>query len=214
MRFEPSTHTQLASTSPSPTTAVDRRTWDDDVLLAASQAGDDVAFQELMARHTGRVWRVAAGILRDNSEVDDVVQQTFINVHRGLASFRSSSRPGTWIYRIAVNTALMRRRKLQRLRETPMERPMGDDGDHVLVEAADHTTPWESYERTELRTAIADAASQLDEKYRVVFQMRDVDGLSITETATALGMTEAAIKTRLHRARAFLRDALAGYVAA
>lgn len=181
---------------------------EDEALMEEAQLGSHDAFAELVRRHTPRVYRVALGILRDAGESEDTVQQTFINVFRALDSFRATSRPGTWIYRIAVNTALMRRRKLMRRREVPAERTSNEDGETWSIEAVDDELPGEAAERAQLRDAILRAADELDEKYRVVFQLRDLDGRSIAETAELLDMTEAAVKTRLHRARLFLRSSL------
>lgn len=177
-------------------------------LVAATRDGDSGAFAELVRRHTPRLTRVVRGILRNDSEVEDVVQQTFVNAWKALGGFRENARPGTWLYRIAVNTALMRRRSRSRRREVPMDIGIGDEGDVLTLEPVDTHTPADDTWDRQVRERVQAAVDEMDEKYRVVFMLRDVEGLSIREAGEALGLSDAAIKSRLHRARLFLRASL------
>jgi len=202
----------MRTTSPTTRTPSPQRAWNPAVtdmeLVTATRDGDEDAFGELVRRHTPRVTRVVRGILRSDAEVEDAVQQTFVNAWKALGGFRENARPGTWIYRIAVNTALMRRRSRSRRREVPMDVSVGDEGDVITLDPIDDHTAADDIWARQIREQITAAVDELDEKYRVVFLMRDVEGMSIRDTAEALDMSEAAIKSRLHRARLHLRASL------
>ena len=186
-------------------------------LVARIQRGEFDAFEELVRTHSDRVYRLTWGFVKNDAEAEDVVQETFLNAYRAIDRFEGNAKLGSWIYRIAVNTALMRLRRKRRRPEVSFEamQPEGEVRGHhhdspllVSDETAEHLAG-----RSELSATIQQAVEQLDEKYRVVFLLRDVEELSIQETAQVLDLSVAAVKSRLHRARLQLREALLDYVA-
>lgn len=186
-------------------------------LVARIQRGEFAAFETLVRTYSDRVYRLAWGFVKNDAEAEDVVQETFLNVYRAIDRFEGNAKLGSWIYRITVNTALMRLRRKRRRPEISFEamQPEGEARGHhhdspllVSAETAEHIAG-----RGELSATIQAAVEQLDEKYRVVFLLRDVEELSIQETAQVLDLSIAAVKSRLHRARLQLRERLIDYVA-
>lgn len=182
----------------------------DEELAAAATRGDERAFAELVQRLSPRVYRVAWSVLRDDHDAEDAVQDTFLAVHRNLPRFAGDARISTWVHRIAVNAALMKLRTRRRRPESPL------DTDAMLQVAAPSQAGQrlgaERLEAVELAARIGAAVDELEEKYRVVFLLRDVEELSIQDTADVLELSVPAVKTRLHRARLYLRAALERYV--
>lgn len=193
--------------------AEDEESTTDERLAEAAAAGDYAAFEQIVRRYSDRVYRLAWSFVKSDHEAEDVAQETFLNVYRALPRFEGKSKLGSWIYRITVNAALMRLRRRRRRPETSLE-DTTPEGTPVAESPllADRTTAHDALARSELGQRIRDAVDELEEKYRVVFLMRDVEGLSIQETAEALGISVPAVKSRLHRARLFLRASLERYV--
>lgn len=178
----------------------------DEEIVARVQAGEHGLFEILMRRHNQRLYRAARAIVRDESEVEDVLQQTYLNAFAHLQQFESRSQFSTWLTRILINEASRRRRKLQRS-------PSGGAIVDAFTEQADSTRPSEPNPEhrayaSELRRLLEDAVDSLPDGYRIVFMLRDVEGMSTSETALALGLADEAVKTRLHRGRAMLRRAV------
>jgi RNA polymerase sigma-70 factor (ECF subfamily) len=159
--------------------------------------GDRASFEILMRRHNQRIYRAARAILRDESEVEDVMQQAYINAYTHLDQFQDRSRFSTWLTRIAVNEALARRQKRQ------STAPAG--GDDVETVVSPQPTPEHLAYAGELQRVLEGAVDDLPDAYRAVFMLRDIEGLSTNETSEALDLGEEAVKTRLHRARAMMR---------
>lgn len=167
-------------------------------------AGDAGAFECVMRRHNRRLFRVARSILQDDAEAEDALQDGYIQAHRAMADFRGDASLSTWLTRIIVNQALARRRR------RPVAESGADDAEALVAEGADTRpeTPETLAMRSELRRLIEASIDGLPEAYRTVFMLRAVEGLSVEETAAALGISAANTKVRLLRARARLRDAL------
>lgn len=179
-------------------------------LLARLKAGDRAAFAELVEEHSSRIYGQALRMMQDPAEAEEILQETFLQVVRHIENFRGQSQLGTWLYRIATNQALMRLRR-NRPPSLPLEEA-GPDGVETLLPSADWSTRPESElldqeARDEMEQAIAD----LPENLRIVFLMRDVEGLSTAETAEALDLSISAVKSRLLRARLKLRNELSVY---
>jgi RNA polymerase sigma-70 factor (ECF subfamily) len=159
-----------------------------------------------MRRYNQRLYRVARAILREDAEAEDVTQQAFVNAYRHLEQFAGRAKFSTWLTRIAVHEALARARRRGRLEE----RETIDDGNGDTMDAL--KSPGPDPERQafagELRRLLESAIEALPEHYRAVFVMRDVEGMSAAESADCLDITEETAKTRLHRARRLLRNAL------
>ena len=162
--------------------------------------GDPALFEILMRRHNQRIYRAVRAILRTEDDVEDVMQQAYLNAYRNLRQFAGQARFSTWLTRIAVNEALGRRRK-----STMVERE--DDLTIGLVESPD-PDPEQQASNGELRAVMEREVAALPDSFRAVVILRDVEGLSTAETAESLGISEDLVKTRLHRAHATLRENL------
>ncbi len=182
-------------------------------LVRAAQAGDQSCFRELVARYEAKVYRLALKMVRDAQDAEDVLQETFISVYRHLDTFRGDSEFSTWVYRIATNASLMKLRS--RKPTVSLEDDSADaDDDAPPRDLADWSAaPDEMLLNSEIRAEMDAALTQLPEILRAVFVLRDIQGLSIEETARVLDISSANVKTRLHRARLALRETLASYFA-
>ena len=185
----------------------------DTELVHRAKAGDLDAFEELVGRHERRVYTLAQRIVQNPHDAEDVTQQAFISALENLAGFRGEARFATWLYRIATHAALKIIRKRKGLDTVSLEEATEprDDGDtipHPEFIADWRQSPEELVERNETRRLLDDALALLDDKHRLVFVLRDVEGLSVRETAEALGLSEANVKVRLLRARLQLRERL------
>ena len=180
-------------------------------LLELVCAGQKQFFYELISPYERAVYAAAYGILQNEADAEEVAQEAFLKAFAHLASFRRESKFSTWLIQIAVNEARMKRRKGRGfLYESLDEQKQDDEGDYFPRDFADwREIPSEALERAELRRALERAIASLDSKYREVLVMRDIQHLDIAETAAALQISEASVKTRLLRARLQMRDALA-----
>lgn len=183
-------------------------------LFSAAKSGDYQAFEEIVRRYHDKVYRLAFGMMKSDAEAEEVVQDTFLNVFRHLDSFRADAAPGSWLYRIAANSALMRLRTKRRKPLLSIEdMPPGVDGDarSIWPMGLWGETPDDKLLTKELLARIQDAIARLPEKYRLVLLMRDVEGLDNAEVADTLGLTLPTVKARLHRSRLFVRDEIERY---
>lgn len=184
----------------------------DEALVRSARAGDLAAFEELVSRHERRIYTLALRITGSVEEAQDVTQQAFLNAMDHLDSFRGAAAFGTWITRIAANIALKVLRKRRGLPTVSLDAASSPDGDghipHPEYVAEWRDAPDRLADLRETRSLIDAAVASLDEKARAVFLLRDAEGLSVKETARALGMTEANVKVRLMRARLALREKL------
>jgi RNA polymerase sigma-70 factor (ECF subfamily) len=182
-------------------------------IVRRVRAGDRALFEVLMRRHNQRVYRAARAVIKDESEAEDVMQQAYINAYTHLHQFEARAEFSTWLTRIALNEAFARRQKLR----TAAARTGGADGASgapmETMRSAGPDPERQAYGQ-DLRALLEHAVDALPEHYRAVFMLRDVEGLSTGETAAGLGLGEEAVKTRLHRARAMIRRALAARIGA
>jgi RNA polymerase sigma-70 factor (ECF subfamily) len=175
--------------------------------------GEQAAFADLMRRYNRRLYRVARSILRDDAEAEDALQEAYIQAYRALPGFRGDSSLATWLTRIVMNAALMRRRSAGRMAEVielGAEPPL--DGLAAMREAgrADAADqPEQAFQRTQARGLIEAKIDGLPEVFRTVFILRAVEELSVEETAKVLGVPDATVRSRYFRARGMLREALA-----
>ena len=187
-------------------------------LIAAARGGDMRAFSELVRRYEQTVYRYAFKLCRDREKAEETFQDTFINVYRKLGTFDGRSRFSTWLYTIVTNNCLMRhrRRKIREIEESieALESPeTSKDGKFTRDVARWDETPVDLVLDKELRVQIEKAIGKLPPEYRIVFTLRDMEGKSTEETASIVGISKEAAKSRLRRARAFLRDQLTPYMA-
>ena len=169
------------------------------------RAGETALFEILMRRHNQRLYRVARSILKDDGETEDVMQQAYLNAYLNLDQFAGKAPFSTWLTKIAVHEALARSR-----RRVAVEcHTVPESGDaamsHIRTPAPD---PEHQAFATELRSLLESAVNNLQEDHRTVFTLRKIEGLSTAETAECLGISQDNVKTRLHRARALLREDL------
>lgn len=179
-------------------------------LIRRVQAGEKELFYQLVKPYERRIYAAAFAVLRNEAEAEDAAQEAMLKALTHIRQFRAEARFSTWLTQITVNEALMRRRKAHSEIMEPIGERQEDDGTYTPRDFADwREIPSEVLERKEIRQKLASAVAGLAAKYREVFMLRDVQHLSIEETAEALGITQASVKTRLLRARLMLRDLLA-----
>ncbi|MGF1465313.1 MAG: RNA polymerase sigma factor [Sandaracinaceae bacterium] len=172
---------------------------DDQAVVDHVLAGDLAAFEILMRRYNQRVYRAARAVLRDDAEAQDAAQQAWLAAYRHLGTWARRSAFPTWLLRIAVREAGRRRRAPHRARLRLVESPQGE---------ANVSSPEAEAARAHLRAILEDAIDALPATLRTVLVLRDVEELSGPETAEALGLSDAAVRVRLHRARRALRERL------
>jgi RNA polymerase sigma-70 factor (ECF subfamily) len=180
-------------------------------LVARLKAGDQAAYEEMVRTLGGRLLAVARRMLRDEDAARDAVQDAMLSAVRAIHGFDGHSQLSTWLHRIVVNAALMRIRSRQRRPEQSLEPLLprfAEDGHHAEAVVSWSDSAERLIERDETRAIVRAAIDELPESYRLVVMMRDIDGLSTEEAAAAFGITENALKLRLHRARQALATIL------
>jgi len=179
-------------------------------LVRRVRDGDADLFYELVRPYERRVYSAAFAILRNSSDAEDAAQEAILKAFRHIRQFREEARFSTWLIQIAVNEARMRRRKNHADVMEPIADRPDEAGNYVPRDFADwREIPSETLERKEIREKLTEALASLGEIYREVFVLRDMQHLSIEETAEVLKISSASVKTRLLRARLMLRDLLA-----
>ncbi len=183
---------------------------DDAALLTALCRGDGDAAALVMRRHNRSLWRIARGILRDDGEAEEAVQDTWLRAFGAAETYRGEASLGTWLARIAINEAVRRagrRKPTVELDPIADSLPLDHPGSATMARPAG---PEHAAAHAEIRRVVERTIDTLPSPYRVVFIMRVVEQMSVEETATALGIPAATVKTRLHRANERLREALGG----
>jgi RNA polymerase sigma-70 factor (ECF subfamily) len=183
------------------------------VLIRRAQTGDLAAFEELVNQHERRVYALAYRILANQHDAEDVTQQTFLSALEHLSTFRGDASFATWLTRIATHAALKVIRKRRGLPTVSLDAATEPDDPDQTIPHPEFIADWREspaqlVARRETHRLIDAALAQLDDKHRLVFLLRDVEGLSVKETAAALGLSEANVKVRLLRARLQLRETL------
>jgi len=182
-------------------------------LVAEAQTGSHEAFTALVKQYDRHIYRLALNMTRNPEDAKDVLQESLLKAYANLARFEGKSRFYTWLVRIAINESLMKLRKTRGQKEVSLEEePETDENSFMPREIEDWgPSPEERYSQVELQEILASAIESLELHYRVVFLLRDVEGLSTEETAQALGLSLPAAKSRLLRARLQLREKLNPY---
>jgi RNA polymerase sigma-70 factor, ECF subfamily len=181
------------------------------LLLADLRAGKETAFERLLREHGGRMLAVARRLVRNEEDARDAVQEAFVSAFRSLDRFEGTSRIATWLHRIVVNACLMRLRTRQRRPEEAIEDllPSFHEDGHQIPSSTDWSEPVDVLlQRREICALVRQCIDRLPESYRTVLLLRDIEELSTGEAASLLGVTENALKIRLHRARQALRSLL------
>ena len=185
----------------------------DPELVSLAKLGQLEAFEQLVARHTQRIYSLAMRMLRQEQDAEDITQQTFLSAIENLNSFRAEASFSTWLLSIASHAALKLIRKRKGQDTVSLEEMSEPSEEYSSVPHPEYIADWRQSPETlvhqnETQQLLEDALGRLDEKHRLVFLLRDVEGLSIRETADALGLSEANTKVRLLRARLQLREQL------
>jgi RNA polymerase sigma-70 factor (ECF subfamily) len=186
---------------------------DDAELARRIGQRDERAFEAVMRAHNRMLYRIARSILKDDAEAEDAVQEAYLAAYRGIATFRGGAKLSTWLARIVINEAYGRLRKQKRAVVVPLEAALRrDEGEPRLEEGI---MPGDTVEqpdaaamRAELRRMLEHRIDALPDQFRTVFMLRDVEEMSVDETAQCLDVPPATVRTRAFRARALLREAL------
>jgi RNA polymerase sigma-70 factor, ECF subfamily len=178
----------------------------DEEVIARVQAGDVAQYEILMRRYNQRLFRVARTILRDENEAEDVMQDTYVRAYASLHQFAGKAQFSTWLTKIAIYEALSRLRRRKGLQAVPAHQDQESQIEDSIKSS--DPDPEQQALRREATSFLEQAVDALSEKYRCVFVLRDIEGMSTGETATCLNLTEETVKIRLLRARQMLRDEL------
>lgn len=179
-------------------------------IIKKAKLGDQKAIVELIKRYERTIFNFAFKICRDKDKAENTMQETFINILKSLHQFDGNSKFSTWVYRIVLNNCLMESRENSKTKEQLSL----EDEDITIEEPSNnrwYELPMENLLNNELKSLLDSAIKKLEPLYREVFILRDIEGLSIEETGQVLNLTVPTIKTRLHRARLFLRNELKHY---
>jgi len=172
-------------------------------------AAQEAAFEAVMRKHNGRLFRVARAILKDDAEAEDALQDAYLEAYKHMAEFRGDAQLSTWLTRIVVNQSLMRLRRQRRERVVVPFDDRGEREQEVEVPDEKAEPPSSAALRGEVRRLLEQRIDQLPVAFRTVFVMREVEDMTVEETAACLGIPPGTVRTRLFRARALLRAALA-----
>jgi RNA polymerase sigma-70 factor (ECF subfamily) len=185
---------------------------DDLDLVHASKNGDIAAFEQLVKKYDRRLLRIAQSVTHNREDSQDAVQEAFLKAYQNLAEFREDSRFSTWLIRITLNQSLMKLRRRNTTKEVSLDGDLQADGDMLPRDVVDWTpNPEELYWASELRDILTKTLEELPPISRTVFVLRDIEGLSIDQTAVVLNQSHSAVKARLWRVRLQLRERLNGY---
>jgi RNA polymerase sigma-70 factor (ECF subfamily) len=186
----------------------------DQALVEKAKTGDYQAFEALVNRYEGKIYRLARRMLRNQEDAEDALQEAFLQVYRGLKGFEGRSSFSTWLFRLATNVCLMkiRHRETEPATLLPLEEylPRHEEGEPPHIQHWPDK-PEEVLLNKESRQKMLEALERLPAEYRAIFILRDVEGFSNAEAGEALGISVAAVKSRLHRARLTLRGMLSSY---
>ncbi len=186
----------------------------DQELVERLKTGEEAAFEALLARYQGKVYRLAMSFTRNPEDAEEVLQDVFLTVYRKIGSFDGRSAFGTWLYRIAVNAALMKLRGRGPIQESLEEYlpQFTEDGRHTRMVVDWTPGPEEQLLRQERTLVVREAIEALPPDYKAVLVLRDLEGLSNGEVAEIMDTSVLAVKARLHRARLVLRGKLERYM--
>ncbi len=179
-------------------------------MIASILGGDGHLFHDLIRPYERSVYMMALSFLKNEHDAEDAAQEAFLKAYRNLSSFRGDAKFGTWLISITLNEARSRLRKAKQMPSESLDEPADEGGTVSPAVLRDwREVPSEALERKEIHRMMQDAVDALPLLYREVFQLRDVEELSILETAELLGISVPAVKVRLHRARLMLQKTLA-----
>jgi RNA polymerase sigma factor (sigma-70 family) len=179
----------------------------DQEVISRVLAGEHRLYEFIMRRYNARLYRIGMSIVNNDTEVEDIMQVTYIKAYEHLHTFNNKSAFGTWITRILINESLLHLKKSKRY----MSMETNNETNPIEKVQKNESSPIKALLNKELSNVLEDALVQLPEKYRIVFVLREMENMSIAETVDTLSITEANVKVRLNRAKAMLRDTLGDY---
>ncbi len=181
---------------------VDAKILTDEEIVKLVIKGEKHLFENLMRKYNLRLFRISRSIINDDVEAEDIMQTTYLNAYLQLSSFQNKSSFSTWLTRILINESLLNKKRKSKHQQIPIEK--SDDNYHS-------DTPLNSLMNNELKTILEKAVTDLPEKYKLVFVMREMEEMSINETMEVLNLSESNVKVRLNRAKEMLRCKLDNY---
>ena len=183
-------------------------------LIARILAGEKDLFHELIRPYERMLYLTALSIVKNETDAEECAEDAVVAAYRNLARFRGDSKFSTWLVTIVVNEARQKLRRARRAKEESLDEPVeGEEKEYTPAPLTDwREIPSEALERKELRQMLRKAVADLPDIYRQVFTLRDLEGLTVAETAAALSVNENIVKVRLHRARMMLQKTLAPYL--
>jgi RNA polymerase sigma-70 factor (ECF subfamily) len=184
--------------------SMESQVWSDDQVVDRVLAGEGALFEILMRRHNQRIYRIVRGILGDDGEAEDVMQDAYVRAYQHLEQFERRSTFVTWLTRIAMHEAFARAQRQKKLTSLDSDEALAN----VILVSVSDSSPEQKVANMELHTALEAAIVSLPAKYRSVIMLRDVEEMTTAETSLALEISEESVKVRLHRARALMRRAL------
>lgn len=183
-------------------------TTSDEVLVGAAQGGDARAFRAILTKYNRRLYRIARGILRNDTEAEDAVQEAYVSAFTHLATFRGESSLSTWLSRIVMNESLGRLRSRRPMAELAEAETPSQAAEIIQFPNTARTDPERTMAQRELLRLVERVTDELPDVYRTVFVTRVIEGMSVEDTADLLGIRIETVKTRLHRARKLVREHL------
>lgn len=192
-------------------TQVDRSSISDDEVVERVLHGEKDAYEHIMRKYNQRLFRIVRSYIVNEDEIEDVIQEAYIKAYEQMPRFEKRSRFSTWLIRIVINEALARLKAGKRFPSVAYDR--ADEGVVADLQAQlrNHETPIGKLMNTELKEILEKAVDRLPEKYRTVFVMREVEGMSVAETSESLEISQTNVKVRLNRAKGMLRETISGF---
>jgi RNA polymerase sigma-70 factor, ECF subfamily len=183
----------------------------DKELIKRFQEGDQLSFEELISRYSAKAFSLATRLTRNQEDAEEVLQDVFVTVFRKIDGFEGKSSFSSWLYRVTVNSALMKLRKRRQDQSIPMDEVLSQVANKASTRSTFFTEGEAGRTRAEISAALEEAIVSLPDEYRPVFVLRDIDGLSSKEVSEILDLSVPAVKSRLHRSRLMLRKKLAPF---
>jgi len=182
-------------------------------LIEEFKSGDQLSFEELVSRYSEKAYNLASRMCRNQEDAEEVLQDVFVTVYRKIDGFEGKSSFSSWLYRVTVNSSLMKIRKRKQDKSISIEDAVPAEEHSMCMATADHQDTDTETLRKEVSSALETAIAKLPDDYRPVYILRDIDGLTSKEVGRILGLSIPAVKSRLHRSRLMLRKRLVKFYA-
>lgn len=187
---------------------VENKALTDEAIVAKVIGGEASLYELLMRRHNQKLYRVIRSYLKQEQEVEDTMQDTYLKAYEKLHQFRYDAQFSTWLIRIGINNALARLREQKKLFPASLLTDQSEDFSYLLNQTSSSMNPEQIAIRQEVKQLLEKAIDSIPEKYRIVYTLREIEGMSISEVTQCLDLSESNVKVRLHRANAMLKESL------